>query len=101
MKSIMETLCGDNMILNDLIIQLNLDIALSPLANQIEISDSFNDNPLLESDNSQIRIYSNEDNATRVICLDLDKKLIVDLFKLENRTGGTVYTFDGLITQTI
>lgn len=101
MKSLKEILCGDVMLLRDLIEQLDLNIALHPLANEIEVSDNFADASLVETDKFQTKIYCNDDNATRVICFDFDKQYITDLFILENRTGGTVYSFDGFILQTI
>lgn len=89
------------MLLRELVEQLGLDITLQPLANEIEVSDSFIDNPLVNSDESQIKIYCTENTATRVLCFDLDKEVIIDLFELENRTGGNVYSFEGFIIQII
>lgn len=102
MKSLKETLYGDCMLLRDLINDLNIDyIALQPLANEINVSDAYSNNPEIEVTETQIKIYCNDGNATRVLCVDFDKQTIADLFLLENRTGGTVYSFDGFILQTI
>lgn len=90
------------MLLKELIKNIGLNFELPLPAGELEISDDFINDPVSMFEDEQIKIYcNNDDKVTRVICFDLNQKLILDLFKGEFYHGGTVYSFEGEVQSII
>lgn len=92
---------GDEMLLKELISLTQITVGLIRDAENIEISDDFSNNPLVETEGKEINIYCTNEDIVRVININLEKNTITEMFKSPLGIGGTVYSIDGELIKII
>ena len=90
------------MLLKEIIELLNLSESLfGARARIITVDDSFREDYYIESKQNETSIYCADDDVTRVINFNFDKKTITELSRSDLFIGGIVYSFNGDIISVI
>ncbi len=89
------------MLLKELISLTQIDVGLIRDAENIEISDDFSNNPMVETEGKEINIYCSNEDVVRVININLEKNTITEMFRSSLGIGGTVYSLDGELIKII
>ena len=92
----MESYCGDLfMLLSELMESVNVDLSLSEIAQNIEVSDDFVNNPVVSINETEIIITCFIDDVTRAVNFNFDKNTITEIFTSPLGVGGEVYSMKG------
>lgn len=97
----MENFYGDEMLLKELISLTEINVGLIRDAENIEISDDFSNNPIVENEGKEINIYCTNEDVVRVVNINLEKNTITEMFKSPLGIGGTVYSINGELLKII
>ena len=96
----MESYCGDSfMLLRELMESVNIDLSLSEIAQNIEVSDDFVNNPVLSINETEITITCIIDDVTRAVNFNFEKNTITEIFTSPLGVGGEVYSMNGTLIK--
>ena len=89
------------MLLSELMEYVNMDLSLSEIAQNIEVSDDFVNNPVLNINETEITITCFSDDVTRAVNFNFNKNTITEIFISPIGVGGEVYSMNGNLIKII